>query len=140
MTAHRVLVTGSRDWTDAETVYAALNNELTIASESGNYMYMVIIHGACPSGADLLASNWVKGVQNQPFPVFESAHPANWTVNGKAAGPMRNQMMVDLGADICLAFPTPESRGTIHCMRAAEKSGIPVIDLGVSNSNGGAPR
>ena len=36
--------------------------------------------------------------------------------------------MVDLGADVCLAFPLGESRGTRDCMRRASEAGIPVID------------
>lgn len=53
-------------------------------------------------------------------------HPAEWDKHGKAAGPIRNQKMVDLGATVCLAFPLPGSRGTAHCMSAARKASIPV--------------
>jgi hypothetical protein len=34
--------------------------------------------------------------------------------------------MVDLGADLCLAFPMPRSRGTWDCVRRAKKAGIVV--------------
>lgn len=38
--------------------------------------------------------------------------------------------MVDLGADLCLAFPLPDSRGTKDCMARAKKAGIKVISMG----------
>jgi hypothetical protein len=35
--------------------------------------------------------------------------------------------MVSLGADICLAFPQPGSKGTWDCARKAADAGIPVV-------------
>lgn len=110
----RVLVTGSRDWHDVDVVFAALSE---VCTEVGT----VVVHGDCPTGADRIASDWCQTQRD----IFEEKHPANWKF-GKSAGPIRNQHMVDLGADICLAFPLPESRGTRHCMTAAAKAGIPV--------------
>lgn len=54
------------------------------------------------------------------------AHAAEWTKYGRAAGSLRNQAMVNAGADICLAFPLPSSIGTRDCIRRAEIAGIPV--------------
>lgn len=46
----------------------------------------------------------------------------------RAAGPERNQAMVDAGADECLAFKAlgAGNRGTQHCIDAATAAGIPV--------------
>lgn len=46
----------------------------------------------------------------------------------RAAGPERNQAMVNAGADECLAFKAIGSgnRGTQHCIDAASRAGIPV--------------
>ena len=110
----RVLITGSRDWTDEGLIWNVLSP----------YLPAVLVHGACPTGADEIASTlWVaNGGTEEP-------HPADWSL-GKKAGPLRNQEMVDLGADICLAFPLLESRGTRDCMRRATAAGIPVRNCG----------
>lgn len=117
----RILITGSRDWTDLTII----QNAITVHTLGKSKWRTTIVHGACPTGADYLAAKFAldKGLNVE-------AYPADWDKYGRAAGPMRNQRMVDLGADICLAFPLGESRGTRHCMKAAEKAGIKVINYG----------
>jgi hypothetical protein len=141
----RVLVTGSRDWDNPLAVYKALAAERLSATANG--LILVVVHGQCPTGADLSAHNWCEsqrtgGVTN----VDEEPYPADWerdcdencyhkprTKNGKpycpVAGHLRNQKMVDRGADVCLAFPLPDSRGTVDCMKRARKAGIPVLEF-----------
>lgn len=116
----RILITGSRNWTDKKKVLYALVDQVMYKKED-----VVFIHGGCPTGADAIAGEWidVMGVKTEVY-------PADWDKHGRAAGPIRNQQMVDLGADVCLAFPLGESRGTRHCMKAAEKAGIKVINYG----------
>jgi hypothetical protein len=80
----------------------------------------VLVHGAC-GGADAMADALWKlwGWPTEP-------HPADFALLGRAAGPQRNTRMVDLGADLCLAFPLPGSRGTKDCVQRARAAGIPV--------------
>jgi hypothetical protein len=118
MESRRVLVTGSRDWRKRRTIYGALSRIVTSVRQGR----LVVIHGACPTGADAIADEWAKVV----WAADPEPHPADWKQYGKAAGPIRNQAMVDLGADICLAFIRNGSRGTKDCADRAEKAGIPV--------------
>lgn len=93
----------------------------------------VLIHGACPTGADEMASQW--GCQY----VGEVPMAANWKVYGRGAGPRRNEKMLsvlkslrDCGYEcLVVAFPKGESKGTRHMMGIAEDAGFEVIDRGV---------
>jgi len=114
---YRILVTGSRDWDDLDVVYAHL--ALAIYQN----VPAVIVHGACPTGPDAMAAWWTRRYRD--LGLTEERHPANWSVNGKRAGFIRNAHMVNLGADICLAFIRNGSRGATHTADLAEKAGIP---------------
>lgn len=54
-------------------------------------------------------------------------HPANWRRFGRRAGYVRNELMVRLGADICLAFIRNGSAGTSMCLRLAQDADIRVV-------------
>ena len=131
---HRLLITGGRDLVDAEIVWMPLFMAIH------KHEQMIVVHGDAP-GADTFAHEWVElpGQQWNRRPlttyeklhrterlVIEERHPADWLRLGKAAGPLRNQEMVDIGADACFAFPTPASKGTLDCMARAWVKGIPV--------------
>lgn len=111
----RLLTTGSRDWDRVDIIRSALH----WAFEKLGGGEIVLVSGACPTGADKLAEDFWESL-GQPI----ERHPANWKYNGKRAGFMRNQHMVNLGADLCWAFINDNSRGATHCAEAAEKAGI----------------
>lgn len=112
----RILVTGSRNHPDPHLI------ALAIMRHARPHETTVVVHGDCPTGADHHASALCA---DRPH-LTEERHPADWEKHGRKAGPLRNQRMVDLGADVCLAFPYGESRGTRDCARRAEMAGIPV--------------
>jgi hypothetical protein len=131
VTLPRILVCGGRDL-DPKTDWPFIRDHLDdicdergwyIEDESGNRLYgVVIIHG-CAEGADLLADEW--GLINW---VKIEGYPADWKKYKKAAGPIRNQQMLDEGKpDLVVAFPTKNSRGTWDMVRRAEKAGVPVL-------------
>ena len=120
MTAFRVLVTGSRTWTDKDTIYAALDEVLA------EHPHLTVVHGAA-RGADQMSVTWVMDRWTwQEADVSHEAHPAGWDLHGKRAGMMRNAEMVRAGADVCLAFIKDKSPGATGCARLAEEAGIPV--------------
>ena len=56
------------------------------------------------------------------------SYPADWTTYGKAAGPIRNKVMLDQGLDIVIAFhpDIEQSKGTRHMVSIARAKGITV--------------
>lgn len=114
----RVIVTGSRDWTDREAirkVLEALPRDATI------------VHGGA-RGADSIAGE-IAGELGMTVEV----HPAKWDEFGKRAGMVRNAEMAHLGADYCVAFPLYGSRGTQDMMDRCERKGIFVSNFGVGS-------
>lgn len=109
----RILVTGSRDWTDVDLVREAL---LAYAVQDA----CVLRHGDA-RGLDRIAA----GVAHELGWTVET-YAADWGRLGRQAGHVRNQQMVDAGADVCLAFPLPGSRGTYDCAARAIRADIPV--------------
>ncbi len=109
----RVLITGSRNWTDEESIRRLIDSLPNDA---------VVIHGACPTGADAIADRLAKA-RGLAVTAFE----AEWESFGFAAGPLRNEEMVCVGMPTeAHAFPLPGSRGTWDCVRRCRKKGIPV--------------
>lgn len=114
-----VIVTGSRNLTDWNKVWKELEDLYTFHGS------LMVRHGGCSTGADSFASMWVS-TWFKPTNICESIFTANWDDFGKAAGPIRNREMAQAGADLCLAFPLGESRGTWNCVNECKKAGIPV--------------
>jgi YspA, cpYpsA-related SLOG family len=109
----RVLVTGGRDFSNRELLFEILDR-LHAA-----HTFTVLIHGDA-NGADRLAGEW--GVARG---VTVEAHPADWKKHGRAAGPIRNQKMLEENLDLVVAFPG--GRGTADMVRKARKTEIDVF-------------
>lgn len=124
LTEYRILVTGSRKWNDIERLYNALDLAASRAEASGRRI--VLVHGACPTGADDLTFGWVRSIARRGVAVSVDPYPADWEHRGNRAGTERNALMISRGADECLAFIRNESPGATHCAGLAETAGIPV--------------
>lgn len=108
----RVIVCGGRDYKDYEKVATVL---------SALKWSVVIVHGAA-TGADTLAAKYAEAAARP-----SEAFPARWGIHGKKAGPLRNQQMLDAGADMVIAFPG--GRGTEDMKQRAREAGIPVLEV-----------
>jgi hypothetical protein len=118
-----VIVTGGRNYADACMVRAVLS-ELDPRA---------IWHGGA-SGADRIAADYAE-LWGEDCTEFK----ADWKRHGRAAGPMRNQHMIDCAArlrefalpDECeirvVAFPG--GRGTADCVKRAREAGLDVIEV-----------
>jgi hypothetical protein len=111
-----ILVCGGRDFTDKQKLFEVL-------WEWHREEDITIISGMNKRGADFFG--WLFA-HTYDIPCLE--FPADWDTHGKAAGPIRNQLMIDDGKpDLVIAFPTKNSRGTWDMIRRAEKAGIKTI-------------
>lgn len=108
----RIAVTGGRDYRDKKTVFNVLDklNKQDPITE--------LMHGGA-RGADTLSRLWAEArdVESRAF------YP-DWDRYGKAAGPIRNNQILNQSPDALVAFLG--GRGTAHMTSAAERRGIPV--------------
>ena len=112
----RVLVCGGRGYSNTPRVYAVLDD---LHAHLG---IVCVIEGSA-TGADARAASWAlkQGVPTETF-------PADWKTHGRAAGPIRNQRMLDEGRpDMVVAFPG--GRGTADMVRRAKAAGVPVVQV-----------
>jgi len=139
----RVIITGSRKYDNPAAVNAALTDLYESLPPTER---LVLIEGGA-TGADELAGNWAESRREWGHRVDHERYYALWSgpcrdtcrpghrrkrPNGSdycpAAGTYRNQRMVDLGADVVLAFPG--GTGTADLCRRARAAGIDVREVG----------
>lgn len=125
----RVLVCGGRhysDWVKVRQVLGDICDKHSIYySQSDNWLPsdIIIITGACPTGADDLAASFAMVYWTQ----YES-FPADWKKHGRTAGPIRNQHMLDEGKpDLVVAFTG--GRGTADMVRRSREAGVEVREF-----------
>jgi len=115
----RVGVTGGRNYHNARLVAEMLGFARVMQNE------ITIVVG-CANGLDRLVRNWAikHGITFEEF-------KADWKTHGKAAGPIRNQKMLDSGMIILIAFPG--GTGTAHMTGICRKAGVQVIEVNDSD-------
>jgi hypothetical protein len=121
----RVIVAGSRDWLGiyAEAkIQMTLNMLLAFSDIIGEKL--TIVHGNCPTGADAIVDRWCRRREDQ---VGMEVFTPVWKFYGKGAGPIRDKVMVDEGADMCLVFLKDGSRGATTTAALAREAKIPTF-------------
>lgn len=154
----RVLICGDRDYKDESLVWTFLdglylNHDVGWLTVHANPF--IVIEGQCPKGgADKFAETWCK---NSPLhgplidlktfdpvtyagrvaPVVHLPFPADWNRHHKAAGPIRNRVMLEelnkSQEKLVLAFhdDLAASKGTADMCRISRKADVKVIHVEV---------
>ncbi len=114
---YKVIISGDRNWCTSD-----LENKMEwlLLQMPRNTL---IIHGAC-KGVDMMAD---KVARRLGFHI--SSAPADWKTYGRAAGPIRNKQMLDMGADAVYAFHQniENSKGTKDMINCAKERGVPAF-------------
>lgn len=111
---YRVIVAGSRSFTDYDLLCRTLDRLLAARMPD-----VTIISGGA-RGADSLAEQYAVA---RGLTVV--VYPADWKTHGRAAGPIRNEIMAQ-NADALAAFWDGESKGTADMVSRARQHGLPV--------------
>lgn len=109
----KVLVCGQRDFVNKIYLFRVLDD-----LHQMHDIYR-IVHGAA-RGADSLAGAWAS-----ERGIMCASYPANWSKYGKAAGPIRNQEMLDMeNPDFVVAFfnDLVNSKGTKDMVKRSLKA------------------
>ena len=112
---HIILVTGGRDYEDRSTVFGCLDT-----LHACKRIDAVLNGGA--TGADALAREWCK---SRRVPCI--SEPADWGTHGKAAGPIRNSVMLKKWKPAIMAV-FPGGAGTEDMFKKGKAAKIPYAD------------
>lgn len=129
----RIIVCGSRTFTDRRVVHTMLNG----LRPNGRYPLSLTLVEGGGAGADRLAGDWADAQDD----VEHVRVPANWELEGRSAGPRRNQRMLDEHGpiDLVVAFvdkPLEKSRGTFDMVRRARGARVPTWVIEVQPTAG----
>jgi hypothetical protein len=117
----KIIVCGGRDFKDWPMLSAKL--DALHAETPLDCVATGAAPGAAP-GADTLADTWARsrGIRVERY-------YALWQTHGKAAGPIRNQRMLDSeNPDLVVAFPG--GKGTADMIQRAKAAGVAVREVG----------
>lgn len=117
----RIIVAGTRTFSDYELLENKLNDFISELNQKYPDKQIVIITGAA-KGADQLGSFYARS-HNIPLKEF----PADWHTYGRAAGPIRNQQMLDFALHEIpklIVFWDGKSRGTKNMIDIARRYNV----------------
>jgi len=109
----KLAIIGSRTFND----YSIL--KLFVLKSVNLNKFDTIVSGGA-KGADTLAEKFA-----EEFNLDMEVYLPDWNQNGKIAGFLRNQTIID-NADAVIAFVVNKSKGTLDSIIKAKKKGIPV--------------
>jgi hypothetical protein len=110
--SERIAIVGSRDYPNCKQV------QRYVSGLSGD---IVIVTGCAQRGVD----SWVRSTA-LALHIDLIVKKADWTKYGKAAGPIRNNEIIE-ACDRIVAFWHKKSKGTFDCLRKAISAGKPIL-------------
>lgn len=111
-----VLVCGGRDFSDVDFL------EIRLDELHEKYNFTKLVHGGA-RGADVLAGDWAFSRE-----IPRKVYKADWEMYRNAAGPIRNQQMLD-SENIGLVVAFKGGNGTADMVKRAKKAGIKVLEI-----------
>ena len=126
---YRIIIAGCRYFEDYEYV-RKMAGEITESIQIAEPDAKITIVSGAANGADKLGERFAK---EKGFDV--KRFPANWTLYGKSAGPVRNREMLMFAKEkkgILIAFWDGVSRGTANMIKISKDAGIPVFTFNFS--------
>jgi hypothetical protein len=117
----KILVCGGRDFKRWGVIAEALRAHMTPGDKN-----VLLIHGGC-DGADKFAADWAdcNGIHTARVDALWEWYREKG--NAKAAGPIRNGVMLALAPDLVIAFPG--GTGTANMCKQAEGAGIRIVRI-----------
>lgn len=111
----RLLITGSRKFTDRDTIHREL---------AARFAPDIVLVSGHAYGADAFCEEvWAE------LGGRVELYPADWRKHGRRAGLIRNERMAELpGIRECVAFTIDNSSGTAHMITTARNHGIEVSE------------
>ncbi len=125
MKEFRVLVCGGRDYDNRERLFRVLDQALQAATMAGKSF--TLIHGGA-RGADTLAHAWATMRQIASGWGDVRVYEANWERDKKAAGPIRNKLMLT-NEKPHVIVACKGGNGTAHMMKIGREAGVPVLEI-----------
>ena len=111
------IVCGGRDFADQGVFNSAMGDLIRLRG-----MPECVVNGGA-RGADLMAKQWA-----EHHAIEARSVAADWGLHGRAAGPIRNQSMLDKYVpDLVVAFPG--GKGTADMVRRSRKAGVDVAEI-----------
>ena len=122
MNEFKVLVCGGRDYDNRERIFGVLDKALRAATLAGKSF--TLVHGGA-KGADSLSHVWASMRKEH---VTVRVYEADWKTHGRAAGPIRNRLMLTSeNPDVIVAFEG--GAGTADMIRQGRKAGVDVYEV-----------
>ena len=114
----KLLICGSRSWTDARTIRKDL--DYAVQKVKGTHRRLCVVSGGA-EGADQIGAALAELLGARV-----TVMKPDWDRHGKSAGFKRNLRMLDTDPDVVLAYWDGKSKGTLHTIKQAVERGLTV--------------